>query len=211
MAINDFWYGARNGTRVFAPGTGIWGTISDWKEPNSLKGLNLYSMIAQAEMFRKEDFDFLPPDEQKNLADAVMQFREVTDREFKGHPIDQVDYESIRPSYQRIADSLGFDRFSDAEAFRIGRQIELAIAGTRPPELKKMLIQTGPDHSGEPAIWFWAILDDAVVDNPDFRQKKKAIRLLLESASQAIAPDRWPFVRFETVEEQIEMAEVQAA
>ena len=43
-----------------------------------------------------------------------------------------------------------FDRYGDAEAYRIGKQIERALEGRRPPELAELRFNTGTDNTGDP-------------------------------------------------------------
>src|SRR5262249_23325800 len=100
----------------------------------------------------------------------------------------------------------------DAEAFRLGKQIENVIQRHRPTELAELRFQTGLDNTGDPAIWIWAILtEEATRDDERFFQASERVRKLLDAAARTVTPERWHYIRSRTVVEQNEiMAEAQA-
>ena len=101
---------------------------------------------------------------------------------------------------------LEFDRYGDAEAFQAGKRVEGLIAPHRPKELEELRFQTGEDHSGDPAIWIWAIITQEPDPLPSFVRTTKTIRALLEAASREAAPELWPYIQFRTVGEVAELA-----
>jgi hypothetical protein len=116
--------------------------------------------------------------------------------------------ERALPLFRDIVQSLGFDRYGDAEAFRLGKLIERGIAPRRPSELAELRFNTGLDHSGDPALWIWAFLSDEVSEtDARFLETAQTLQGLLHSAARRVAPDRWPYISFRSMAEQLESLE----
>ena len=63
---------------------------------------------------------------------------------------------------------LEFDRYADAEAYRLGKLIERELRPRWPVELAQLRFNTGLDHSGDPALWVWAYLtEDVLADSSE--------------------------------------------
>jgi hypothetical protein len=176
-----------------------------------LRSADLWLTGKSVEGFNEADFLFLPDSERKALKDDVEAFSEVASHVPPAAPTTGQQRDAARPPFQRIIERLEFDRYLDAEAYRIGKQVERAILDRRPAELLSLRFQTSVDNTGDPAIRIWAYIKDDVMQSPEFSEKTSRIRRLLESASRAIAPERWPYVRFRTDVEQREIEEARAA
>jgi hypothetical protein len=162
--------------------------------------------------YHEADFDFLPEAERQRLTRLVEDFRQVASEVDPAGPASKEQVERALPLFRDIIALLEFDRFGDAEAFRLGKPIEQLIQRHRPAELADLRFQTGLDHTSDPAIWIWAILtDETATDEERFFQTSERVRKLLDGAARTVAPERWPYIRFRTVTEQAEiMAEAPA-
>jgi len=177
-----------------------------------LRKSNMWLTPACVDGFDKQEFFFLPQEQQEQLAGLVGRFRQITSTVPPGGPATREQEDQALPMFLEIIQLLEFDRYGDAEAFRLGRQIENRIAAFRPPSLVDLRFNTGLDHSGDPAIWIWAILsDESTDDDSKFFQTTEQVRNLLDAAARELAPERWPYVRFRTVSEQTEILEAQPA
>ena len=112
------------------------------------------------------------------------------------------------PEFRDIIGLLEFDRYENAEAFRLGKRFEREIAPWRPPELAELRFSAWLDHSGDPGLWIWAYLSDAVSQNDeDFLEAARRLRGPLEEVAQDVAPDRFPYLAFRSLKEQSEPVE----
>jgi len=118
--------------------------------------------------------------------------------------------EIAAPVFEAIIMRLQLDRFRDAEAFLLGRQIEERLrAEGWPEELVELRIKTGDNYRGEPSIWLWAILKDGVTDNNDnYKTVAGKLDAALFRISRTIAPDFYPYIAYRSVSEPLlEVAE----
>lgn len=199
MALQEFWNGVRSGLYQYGRDAG--------PEPGGvLRQLSLWALISFVEQFRKEDFAFLLADEQARLTVAVADYLAVARREADASPVGSGNFAATRTAFVKIAELLDFDRYTDSDAYRIGKSIEARILKFRLPELADLRFETGDDHTGKPCLRIWAVFTDAAVTDPEFRRKKTETRQVLESASRLIAPDLWPLVHVRIVSEQAEIA-----
>jgi hypothetical protein len=158
--------------------------------------------------FDEKDFSFLPDDERGRLARLVADFRAVAETVRPTGPAPRDAVERALPLFRDIVQSLEFDRYGDAEAFRLGKLIEREIAPHRPSELAELRFNTGLDHSGDPALWIWAFLSDEASDTDEhFLEAAQTLRDLLRSTARRVAPDRWPYISFRSLAEQLEPVE----
>lgn len=207
MSLHEFWIGVRTGARLLAPRA----TVDSPKLDASaierlLQGATLWLTPSVVAGFNEADFTFLPEVERTKLTRLVNAFRGVAAQVPPAAPASDEQIEQARPLLRDIVALLEFDRFGDAEAYRIGKQIESAIASWRPRELVELRFNTGWDSTSDPAIWIWAFLSDEKED--DFLNRAGELRPLLDAAARAAAPDRLPYVSFRSIAEQAELAEV---
>jgi len=76
----------------------------------------------------------------------------------------------------------------------------------RPRELAELRFGTGLDHTGDPAIWIWAFLQDDTWDDEQFLASARQMDELLDPAARRVAPDRWPYLSFRSLAEDAEIA-----
>ena len=157
--------------------------------------------------FAEADFAFLPDPERARLAGLVTEFRRVAATVPPTAPPTEAQVAEGLPPLRDIILMLEFDRFGDAEAYRVGKQVELEIAPERPGGLAELRFETGSDSTGDPAIWILAVLRDGIYGTPAFAPTTRSIRDLLDEASRGVEPDRWPYIRFWTLSEQREILE----
>jgi hypothetical protein len=199
MSLRDFWINVRAAADLPGPvstsDVGVLerpGRLADWwLNPGWVDG------------YSEADFDFLASEERQSLTGLVENFREVAAQVSPADSATREQVEQAWPLFQEIVARLKFDHYADADAYEIGKRIEQAIQSRRPEELVDLHFETGPDHSGDPAIWIWAIL----IDEADFARHTSRIRKLIEAAARAISPERWPYVRFRTASEQTQILE----
>ena len=71
-----------------------------------------------------------------------------------------------------------------------------------PTPVNKWQVDTGADATGDDAVWVWAILEDAILD----QLSREGLAHLRESIRDAVShaaekPEPWVYVRFRTVSE----------
>ncbi len=142
------------------------------------------------------------------LAKLAADFHQVTSRLNPMAPTSAGTVEQALPLFRDIVRRLEFDRYENAEAFRLGKLLERKIAPWRPPELAELRFRTGLDHTGDPGLWFWAYLSDEVSEtDEDFLEAARRLRGPLEDVAREVAPDRFPFLSFRSLKEQSEPVE----
>jgi hypothetical protein len=208
MALRDFWINVRRVTPLPAPEAVIDSPKLDAARiEQALRGTDLWLTPRAVAGYHEADFDFLPEPERQRLTRLVEGFQQIAAEIDPTAPPPQEAVEQALPLFQDIIVLLEFDRFGDAEAFRLGKQIENLIRRHRPPELVELRFQTGLDHTGDPAIWIWYLLADDAADEERLFQTAERARKLLDGAARSVAPERWPYVRFRTVGEHAELME----
>jgi len=209
MALRDFWISVRTGARLVAPQA-----IADSPKldptliERTLRSATLWLTPRAVAGFKEEDFDFLSDEERHHMARLVAEFRAIASEvnPTTSAPDDVV--EKALPPFGEIVRSLEFDRYGDAEAYRLGKQIERAIEPNQPAELAELRFNTGLDHSGDPAIWIWAFLtDEAAASDDQFLKTAQKLRVLLDPVARTVAPDRWPYISFRSLAEQAGLVE----
>jgi hypothetical protein len=209
MALRDFWMSVRMGASSIAPQV----TVDAPKLDSSfieraLQGATLWLTPRAVAGFNEADFDFLPDPEQARLAQLVTAFRKIASQINPTAPPTDDQVAQALPLFRDIVGMLEFDRFGDAEAYRLGKQIEQAIEPYRPKELAELRFNTGTDHSGDPAIWIWAFLTDAAAESDErFLENAQQLRGMLDPVARTVAPDRWPYLSFRSLAEQAETVE----
>jgi hypothetical protein len=210
MALSDFWISVRTAARLLIPPR----VIADSPRVDAasiearLRQADLWLTPRAVEGFAEKDFDFLPDEERKSLANLVNEFRSVASRVDPKGPIPTDVVDRAAPLFRDIVQRLGFDRYEDAEAYRLGKQIEQTLTPHWPEEIAELRFKTGLDQTGDPGLWIWAILNDAASRSDDqFLQNAQRLRPLLDTVARQVAPDRWPYLSFRSLAEQLEPAE----
>ena len=209
MALREFWISVRVAARLPAPQAVVDSPRLDAEEiERVLRRSTLWLTPGAVAGFDENDFSFLPVAERTRLAKLVTEFRQVASAVSPTAPVPNDALERGLPLFRDIVLSLGFDRYEDPEALRLGKLIEQAIESDRPPELADLRFRTGLDHSGDPALWIWAFLTEEVSKNDkDFLKAAHRLRANLDPIARRVAPDRWPYLSFRPIAEPAEAVE----
>jgi len=207
MSLHDFWVSVRTGARLFAPQVIVDAPRldSDFIE-RTLRSATLWLARGSVAGFDERDFHFLPDTERERLGQLVSAFQEIASGVNPTAPSTNDQVAQAHPLFRDIVGMLEFDRYEDAEAFQLGKKIEREIQTYRPRELAKLRFRTGLDHTGDPAIWIWAFLQDEAWDDEQFLASARQIDELLDPAARRVAPDRWPSLSFRSLAEEAEIA-----
>ncbi|MBY0523783.1 MAG: hypothetical protein K2R98_10320 [Gemmataceae bacterium] len=212
MAIHEFWDNVWQGARLAAVGHVVDRPNPDiGKIEQSIRATQHWLSAKHVQGFNEKDFSFLPQAERRKLAELVKRYLNVAS---KIHPLASPPQEQVDqaiPPFLKIVELLEFHRYADAEAYRIGKQVENFIRDYRPAFLADLRFETGADQTGDPAISMWAILEDAAVEESVFRANANRVYELLRVAVRSVEPKRWPYVSLRTVSEQAELLETPAA
>jgi hypothetical protein len=209
MALCDFWLNVRTGARLIAPHVTVDAPKLDSSAiEQSLRRATLWQTPRSVAGFNEADFDFLPDTERARLAQLVTDFRKIASGVKPTAPASEDQIAQALPLFRDIVGMLEFDRYGDAEAYRLGKQIEQAIEAYRLRELAELRFDTGSDHSGDPAIWIWAFLTDTAAESDErFLENAQRLRELLDPVARMIAPERWPYLSFRSLVEQAQSVE----
>ena len=207
MSLPKFWNNVRTRTNLSG-----WGSLIDFPkfDPALIEKLlrkspGWFAPVAVAG-FDEADFSFLPAEDRVRLTGLVKEFRAIV-AEVPPTTTPDDRLERALPVFRDIVGLLEFDRYGDAEAFRIGKRIEATIAPHRPEAIAELRFHTGKDNTGDPSIRLWAVLHDEAAEKAVFARNTHTIRDLLTETSEELAPELWPYVDFRTVSEQAELLE----
>jgi hypothetical protein len=214
MALADFWRNVRLGARLVAPRVVVVDApkLDASRIEKGLRLSDVWLTPQSVEGYSEADFSFLPETERRQLTQLVESFRQIAITVPPDERATPQQVEQALPLFRDLVAALEFDRYGDAEAYRLGKLIENGIRGRRPAELAELRFNTGLDQTGDPGLWIWAILtDDTLVDEDQFFAQTERVRKRLDAVARSLEPSRWPYVRFRTVSEQAELTEAQAS
>jgi hypothetical protein len=209
MALQEFWNNVRIGARLIAPQV-----IADAPRldpasiESALRRATFWLTPRAVEGFNEADFPFLLKEERERLAKLVNEFSEVAAKVSPTDAAPREVVESALPLFREILQMLEFHRYGDAEAFRLGKQIEQKLQPHWPKEITELRFNTGLDHTGDPALWIWVFLTEEVSKNDeDFLKAAHRLREIIDSIARRVAPDRWPYLSFRPITEPAEAVE----
>ena len=209
MALQEFWNNVRIGARLIAPQV-----VADSTPPDrgflesTLRRATFWLTPRTVEGFNEADFTFLPKQEQERLAKLVNEFSTVAAQVGPTDDAPPEVIESAFPLFLGILQMLEFHRYGDAEAYRLGKQIEQKLQPNWPKEIAELRFNTGLDHTGDPALWIWVFLTEEVSRNDeDFLNAANRLREILDAIARRVAPDRWPYPSFRPITEPAEVVE----
>src|SRR5271166_6254479 len=186
MALQEFWNNVRIGARLIAPQV-----VADSRPLD--RGF-IESTLREATLW-------LTPRAVEGFSEAAAQVS-PTD----AAPREVVDL--ALPLFREILQMLEFHRYGDAEAYRLGKQIEQKLQPHWPKEIAELRFNTGLDHTGDPALWIWVFLTEEVSkDDEDFLKAAHRLREIIDSIARRVAPDRWPYLSFRPITEPAEAVE----
>jgi hypothetical protein len=200
MALQDFWLNLKAAARFIEPKVLPDPHLIDPGEYRRIsKNADLWLTPATVEGFDVRDFHFLPPQERAELKANVEGFRIVAEHVPASEPAKPQQMEEALSKLGHILEILQPDLFPDVESFRIAsilRQMKL------PETVVDLKHEFGIDSSGEPAVWIWVVLQDAVAGRPTFFSETQEIRERIKSVLRREGVRRWPYIRFRTASEQ---------
>jgi hypothetical protein len=206
MALADFWTNVRIGAGLVGHRViGDSAHLDSGAIESRLRGATLWLTPRAVDGFDKGDFTFLPDDERERMARLVADFHDEAEKvnPSASAPTDVV--ESALPLFLDLVGMLGFDRFEDPEAYRLGKQIEREVFADRPSELAQLRFNTGIDHTGDPALWVWALLtEDTSKSDEEFLKAARRLEKVINPIARRVAPDRWPYISFRPIKEPAE-------
>jgi hypothetical protein len=209
MALQDFRTNMRMGARLFAPRHLADAPPLDADAIERMLRSSVHWLtVRSVSGFDEKDFWFLPEGERAQLAQLVTDFQKVVSTVKRRAPTPEETVEKAMPLFRDLVRLLAFDRYGDAEAFRLGKLIEGEIAPERPPELADLRFMTGLDHTGDPGLWIWVYLsDDASESDERFLEVAQMLQDFLDPVAREVAPDRWPYISFRSIADQFEPVE----
>jgi hypothetical protein len=209
MALQEFWNNVRIGASLIAPQvTADAPRLDPASIESALRRATLWLTPRAVEGFNEADFPFLPQEERERLAKLVNEFSEVA---AQVSPTDAAPREVVDlalPLFREILQMLEFHRYGDAEAYRLGKQIEQKLQPHWPTEIAELRFNTGLDHTGDPGLWIWVFLtEDVSKDDETFLRAAQWLPTILDPIARRVAPDRWPYLSFRPITEPAEAVE----
>ena len=211
MAFQDFWMSVRRAAGRIVPETRV--VDSPRLDPNEIErtlrgGTTRWLTPRAVAGFDVKDVDFLPAAERKRLAKLVKDFRTLVARVNPKEPSPEDVVERALAIFRDIILLLEFNRYEDPEAYRLGKQIEKAIKAQWPEELAEVRFSTGLDHTGDPGIWIWVFLtEEASMTDDQFLDNAKKLRHWLDAIAREVVPDRFPYISFRSIAEEVDLAD----
>jgi hypothetical protein len=147
--------------------------------------------------FRPEEFQFLPAEELKRLTDGVGGVQTVASELRPDQTATDEQRGRALPHFQAVVEVLEFDRYGDAPALILGKQIEQRLVPVWPPHLDHLRFRTGLDSTDDPALWVWAFVAEAgEFDDGRFLERADVIEDVLEPVARKMAPEGRLYLRF---------------
>ncbi len=92
------------------------------------------------------------------------------------------------------------------------KQIEAVLASIeRPSYVTDIRFALDNDWAGEPAVWIWVIMEDAIADSEEILEHTDPVESTVVQALRDAKISRWPYLRFRGQSEQAELDMEQAA
>jgi hypothetical protein len=200
MALKDFWISVKVGASLATP----FRVIADapridpeqiasaiaktdaWLTPKTIQGFN------------PEDFSFLEAEEKDRLTTLVNDFLAIAKQVHPRGPATKEQVEQAKPIFQEIVETLEFDRFADAEAYRCGKTIE---ADPRYPkeDIEDIRYRTTTDSNGYPALRIMTYLTES--EDQVFLNLAQHVRKQIRDIVEDLCAPYWPYVSTRTIDE----------
>lgn len=197
MAFQDFWWnvwtaaGLRRGANIADTPRITSADIAErlsvnnhWARPKSVSGFNVTELT------------FLSDEDRLRLDGLVKAFRGEVGENGMPPPVTGDTLERARPAFQGIVELLEFDRFSNPEAFALGKSIERQLI-PKPPDLDQLRFMTGMDSTNDPALWIWVyVAESGEFDDDRFLAQAKTIEAVLKPIAREVAPEGRVYLTF---------------
>lgn len=154
------------------------------------------------EQYAEDDFAFLPSEQRDRLTEAVSEFRRMA-----SEATTTADPELVRkaiPHLLLLMTHLG-EFLGDADAEKVA-SVLTATRPQFPAYVHGAILRLGNDHSGDPAVWIWLILEDDVdIESRSVQEDLFRIRGVIRDQLVLAGVTRWPFISVRTRTEQTEL------
>jgi hypothetical protein len=207
MSLRDFWINLRNGVAFLGPPTVLSDStsVSELATEPVLERATIWLTPKVVQGFDRRDFEspvrLLSEGELDRLEQYVRRFQEVAKQIPRNKPATPQQVEQALEPLKGIVKIMQLARFSDLEAFRIGKSIEQQLAGEFPTWVRNIRYETGRDANGELAVWIWVEIDDSVAERPDFDKQVSQVQEFIRDAMSSEF-EHWPYVRIRTTSEE---------
>ncbi len=204
MALDQFWTSVRTGLRLYAPPRVIADSprLDSEAIQKALARADLWLTPATVRGYDRADFDFLPAEYRDELARLVEGFQKVVAGVNPRGPATEEQVRLATPLFRGIVEALEFDRFADADAFRVGKVLE--SDPVFPKDGVDARYRTGPDFNGEPGLKIMMYLPDS--DLESFLARAATIRRDVTESVLRHGQPYWPYMSFRF---QSDLAELQ--
>jgi hypothetical protein len=209
MSLNEFWTNVCRGAGPIVPPVVADSPRFDRQSIESaLRRATLWLTPRAVDGFDESDFPFLGDVERVRLSKLVSDFRDAAAKVSPTTPAAPDVAGRGLHLFAEIVEMLELDRYGDADAYKLGKEIERALRPYQPAALAELRFNSGLDHTGDPALWIWAFLSEEVSSNDDtFLRAARELREILRNIARRAAPDRWPYISFRPISEPIEAVE----
>jgi hypothetical protein len=158
-----------------------------WLTPSAIEG------------FDPDDFQEMSVDEREALAGAVDRFRQIAASVPNDQPATDTQIAEGTAAFREILQLLSRYIELDRESAEIRR---IVMSLKFPTGVLTWEFEIGADSTGDPALWLWIIVDDAVADDGEFPRFSADIQDRIRRALRERRIERWPYIRFRTASEQ---------
>lgn len=173
-------------------------TNNNWARPKSVSG------------FDSTELTFLSEGERRRLDDLVKAFRAEVGESGMPPPATGDKLERARQAFQKVVEFLEFDRFSNPEAFALGKSIERQL-NPKPPYLDQLRFMTGFDSTNDLALWIWVyVAETGEYDDATFLARADEIETVLKPIARNVAPEGRVYLHFRTTSDLPDAQEVPA-
>lgn len=197
MALDEFWRNVRTASQLdisvqaVMDSTRLDPAVISQAIANSDQWLSRYA----TQGYDESDFAFLPEADRTKLSNAVRKYREILAQKNPRGPATKEQLDAARPYFQEIVQLFEFDRFADANAYRIGKTIE------QDPlfpweELVDVRYRTKIDSMGEPAVKVMTYLPDS--EEKEFLERGNRVHRAVAALVFELAKPYWPYVSCRT-------------
>jgi hypothetical protein len=195
MALKKFWNSVSNAFRLGLPTR----VISDAPRfdagsfEKALHDAHVWLTPAAVRDYCPEDFDFLAEETREQLTRTVRQFEQIASNVDPCGPVAEEQLRLARPLFEEIIKIMEFDRFEDAEAFRIGKRIESSSRFPR-SYVNDARYRTGKDIYGKRGINIMTYLPDS--DDDTFLARARIVRHDIEDLVFEHGKPYFPYLSF---------------
>lgn len=163
------------------------------------------------EGYDEADFAFLDGPERSRLTASVSRLKAIADQIPPSGPAEGEMVSDAKSAFRQVLEILRPDRYASTEAMELGKKIEREVEAGLPGWVREMVFETGSDATGDPALWVWVEVDDAIATGSHLLDDFQPVRATLGDAVAKISPGLWPYIRLRSSSEQRPTVRARAA